>query len=154
MIVLDTNVLGRMTDRADPQFAPARQAVHALLARCDRPIIFPQVLYEFWAVATRRPGRSPTGQNGLGMTPEQAGQWLRFFQRRFTLLPDREELLTRWHDLVTSLGIKGFGSHDARLVAAMQTYGITRILTFNSEDFRPFPITVVDPMQNLLQDAR
>jgi predicted nucleic acid-binding protein len=79
------------------------------------------------------------------MTTEQASQWLRFFQRRFPLLPDREELLTHWHALVRTLGIRGLRSHDARLVAAMQSYGITRLLTFDASDFKGFAITLIDP---------
>ena len=145
MILLDTNLLGRITDAADPQFPPARKAIHSLLAERERLIVAPQNLYEFWAVATRRPGPPPTGQNGLGMVPEQASQWLRFFMRRFTVLPDREDLLARWHDLVKTLGITGLRSHDARLVAVMQSYGITRLLTFNADHFAIFPITVIDP---------
>jgi predicted nucleic acid-binding protein len=146
MILLDTNVLGRMTDSADQQCKTARQAIHLLIARRERIVIVPQNLYEFWAVATRKPGPPPAGQNGLGMSADQASQWLRFFGRRFTLLPDREELFTLWHDLVTGLGIMGIRSHDARLVAAMQSYGITKILTFNVDHFRGFPITLVDPL--------
>ena len=96
-----------MTDSINPQCAAASQAIHALLAKREQLMIVPQNLYEFWAVATRKPGPPSAGQNGLGMTPEQASQWLQFFQRRFTLLPDREELLTLWHDLVKSLGILG-----------------------------------------------
>jgi predicted nucleic acid-binding protein len=145
VILLDTNLLGRLTDSADPLSEAARKAVHALLAKGERLIIVPQNLYESWAVATRRPGRPPAGQNGLGMTPEQASQWLRFFQRRFTLLPDREGLLTHWHALVRTRGIRGFKSHDARLVAAMQSYGITRLLTFDTGDFQGFEITLLDP---------
>jgi predicted nucleic acid-binding protein len=146
MILLDTNLLGRLTDSADPLCGAARKAVHTLLAKGERLIIVPQNLYEFWAVATRKPGARPVGQNGLGMTPEQASQWLRFFQRRFTLLPDREELLTHWHALVRTLGITGLKSHDARLVAAMQSYGITRLLTFDADDFRGFAVTLIDPV--------
>jgi predicted nucleic acid-binding protein len=145
MILLDTNLLARMTDSMHPQCAASRRAVHFLLARRERLIIVPQNLYEFWAVATRKPGPPPTGQNGLGMTCEQASQWLHFFQRRFTVLPDRPELLEGWHALVKALSIKGFKSHDARLVAAMQTYGISRLLTFNASDFKGFSITVIDP---------
>jgi len=145
MILLDTNLLGRMTDSADPACASARRAVHVLLRKGERLIVVPQNLYEFWAVATRRPGPPPAGQNGLGMTPDQASQWLRFFMRRFTLLPDREELLTHWHALVTTLAIKGHKSYDARLVAAMQSYGMTQLLTFNAGDFKAFSIALIDP---------
>lgn len=145
MILLDTNLLARVTNSADPLCSVTRGAIHTLLARRERLIIVPQNLYEFWAVATRKPGAPPAGQNGLGMTPEQASQWLRFFQRRFILLPDREELVAHWHSLVKTFEIKGFRSHDARLVAAMQSYGITRFLTFNADHFHAFPITLVDP---------
>jgi predicted nucleic acid-binding protein len=145
MILLDTNLLARMTNAANPDCAAARRAIHLLSFEGERLIIAPQNLYEFWAVATRKPGPSPAGQNGLGMIPEQASQWLGFFMRRFTVLPDREDLFVRWHDLVRRLGITGLRSYDARLVAAMQSYGITRLLTFNMNHFRIFPITVIDP---------
>jgi predicted nucleic acid-binding protein len=145
MILLDTNLLGRLTDSTDPQCAAARRAIHVLLAGRERLIIVPQNLYEFWAVATRKPGPPPSGQNGLGMTCEQASQWLHFFERRFTLLPDRAELAKTWHALVNTLGIRGLRSYDARLVASMQTYGISRLLTFNANDFKGFSIAVIDP---------
>jgi predicted nucleic acid-binding protein len=79
------------------------------------------------------------------MTPSQAGHWLRFFQRRFSLLPDREELSVLWQALVEAHGVTGFRAHDARLVAAMQSYGITRLLTFNAAHFRALPVTILDP---------
>jgi predicted nucleic acid-binding protein len=145
MILLDTNLLARMTDPANPHCADSRRAVHRLFANRERLIIVPQNLYEFWAVATRKPGSPPAGQNGLGMTCAQASQWLRFFQRRFTLLPDRVDLPAVWHTLVNTLGIKGFKAHDARLVAAMQTYGMSRLLTFNTVDFKSFPVVAIDP---------
>ena len=69
---------------------------------CPHIFAVPQNLYEFWAVATRKRGGPPAGQNGLGMTPKQASQWLQFFQRRFVFLSDREELFTSWHALVRS----------------------------------------------------
>ena len=75
----------------------------------------------------------------------QAGHWLRFFQRRFTLLPDRAELTRLWQALVEACGVTGFRAHDARLVAAMQSYGLTQLLTFNATDFQGLPVTVMDP---------
>jgi predicted nucleic acid-binding protein len=145
MILLDTNLLARMTDSLHPQCGASRRAVHALLAGRERLVIVPQDLYAFWAVATRKPGPPPAGKNGLGMTCDQASQWLHFFQRRFTLLHDRAELLGSWHTLVKTLGVKGLRSYDARLAAAMQSYGISRLLTFNGADFNSFAITVIDP---------
>ena len=60
-------------------------------------------------------------------------------------MPDREELLARGHTLVETHGITGFRSYDARIVAAMQTYGVAKLLTFNAQHFRSFPITILDP---------
>jgi predicted nucleic acid-binding protein len=144
MILLDTNLLARISNSAHPHCKAARLAVTVLHNRREQPVIVPQTLYEFWAVATRRAGAPPGGQNGLGMTPGQASQWIRYFQRRFTLLPDREEIFARWHELVADQGITGLRSYDARLVAAMQI--ITRLLTFNGADFRNLPVTIVDPV--------
>ncbi|MEI7854515.1 MAG: hypothetical protein WCJ06_12455 [Planctomycetota bacterium] len=49
MILLDTNLLTRMTRRQDPQSSLAREAVQKLLKRGEKLIIVPQNLYEFWA---------------------------------------------------------------------------------------------------------
>jgi len=145
MILLDTNVLVRMTDSDDLQCSVVRGTIHLLSARRERIAIVPQNLFEFWAVATRKIGPPPAGQNGLGLTANQASQWLRFFQRRFTLLHDKEDLISLWHDLVRGSGILGNKSHDVRLVAAMQSHGIARLCTFNTDHFRNFPITLLDP---------
>jgi predicted nucleic acid-binding protein len=145
MILLDTNLLTRMTRSSDLQSGVARSAVQTLGRRGEPLIIVPQNLYEFWTVATRSKGPPPAGRNGLGMTPAQAGHWLRFFQRRFTLLPDREELTRLWQALIEAHGITGFRAHDVRLLAAMQSYGISRLLTFNADDFRGFPVTLLHP---------
>ncbi len=145
MILLDTNLLTRMTRSQDPQSAVARAAIQTLVGRGERLIVVPQNLYEFWAVATRPPGSPPAGHNGLGMTTAQAGNWLRFFRRRFTLLPDRDELSELWQELVERYAVTGFRAHDIRLVAAMQSYGITRLLTFNATDFRRLGVVILDP---------
>lgn len=79
------------------------------------------------------------------MSAAQAGHWLRFFRRRFTLLPDRDELSNRWQELVETHVVTGFRAHDVRLVAAMQCYGINRLLTFNAADFRGLGVVILDP---------
>ena len=79
------------------------------------------------------------------MTPTQAAQWVRFFQRRFAFLPDHDQLSKLWLALVETHGVIGFRAHDVRLVAAMQSYAITRLLTFNIAHFRGLPVTILDP---------
>ena len=95
MILLDTNLLTRMTRSRDPQSGVARTAIQTLLGRGERLIVVPQNLYEFWAVATRPPGPPPAGRNGLGMTPAQAAHWLRFFRRRFRQHPGAAAVVCR-----------------------------------------------------------
>jgi predicted nucleic acid-binding protein len=144
MILLDTNILGRITNSADPLCAFSRGALDKLRTKGERLVIVPQNLFEFWAVATRPAGKG-TGNNGLGMTTGQAEAWCRFFTRRFILLADRAELVNVWLQVVADHHISGYLSHDARLVAAMKTYGITRILTFNAADFSGLGMSIVDP---------
>jgi predicted nucleic acid-binding protein len=50
-----------------------------------------------------------------------------------------------WQELVERHGVTGIRAHDARLVAAMQSYGISRLLTFNVSDFRAFAVVILDP---------
>jgi hypothetical protein len=51
-----------------------------------------------------------------------------------------------WERLVTSTPVVGKNGHDARLVAAMMAHGLAHLLTFNAQDFRPYPgITAVTP---------
>jgi predicted nucleic acid-binding protein len=145
VILLDTSLPVRMTRPLDPRCRVGRAAIQTLRARRERLIVVPQNLYEFWAVATRPVGAPPAGGSGLGMNPGQAAQWVRFFQRRFVFLPDRDQLSQLWLALVEAHGVTGFRAHDARLVAAMQSYGIARLLTFNLAHFRDLPVTLLDP---------
>jgi predicted nucleic acid-binding protein len=67
-------------------------------------------------------------------------------ERLFPLLPDQPTLLAEWKSLVVTYQCQGKVSHDARLVAAMRTHGLTDILTFNVGDFQRYPgLTVIDP---------
>ena len=145
MILVDTNILGRITDSADSQCKICRKAINSLRARDEQLIIFPQNLYDFWAIATRPRGAPPVGQNGLGMKIEQARQWEEFFIRRFIVLADRPELAQTWLSLVAAHRVGGYRSHDVRLAAAMQTYGIRTILTLNPRDFESMGVTILDP---------
>ena len=64
----------------------------------------------------------------------------------FGLLPDQINLFTEWETLVVMHQCSGRVSFDARLVAAMRTHGITRLLTYNGGDFARYPhLTVLDP---------
>lgn len=147
MILIDTNILARVADLADPMCSVCRLALRVLAARRETLVIVPQNLYEFWVVATRASGTPPRGRNGLGMTPAQAGRWLDFFHRHFVLLPDREDLLPRWRALVEAAPVVGFRAHDARLAAAMLSYGIDRVLTLDHSGFHGLGVRALDPAE-------
>jgi predicted nucleic acid-binding protein len=140
-ILVDTNILTRIADTNSPHYAAAAQSVRLLLTRGETLIGVPQVLYEFWAVATR-PAGAP---KGLGMTTAQAKAESDLLRKIFTLLPDTPEVFEEWERLVVQYDAKGKSAHDARLVAAMNVHRIPRILTFNGADFTRYPITVLDP---------
>jgi predicted nucleic acid-binding protein len=140
-ILLDTNILTRLAQHTHRLHATARDAVMALQGVGKTLFIVPQNLYEFWVVATR-----PVAANGLGLTAAEADAELTSFETLFPLLADTHALLPEWRRLVRAHGVLGKSGHDARLVAALLTHGLTHILTFNVADFARFPgITVLDP---------
>jgi predicted nucleic acid-binding protein len=113
-------------------------------------VIVPQVLYEFWSVATR-----PIEQNGLGMNSSEAQAELTAIQRLVRLLRDERGIYAIWEQLVSSFGVKGKQAHDARLAAAMQRHAITHIPTFNTADFARYVfVTALTPNDALREEAQ
>lgn len=133
-ILIDTNILLRSLQPHHPHCAIVERAVSALRTRGETLKVTAQNLIEFWAVATR-----PTSENGLGMTVEMAGRELTVLKRLFSLLPEAAPVFEEWERLVITHRVSGKNTHDARVVAAMNMHGITRILTFNVQDFTRYP---------------
>lgn len=141
--LLDSNILLRLSQPAHPMYTTAVDAVDELDRQGDLICLAPQNLYEFWVAATR-----PAAQNGLGLTPAQTHSELVGFKALFILVDDTPAIYPQWEQLVVQHQVSGKNAHDARLVAAMNVHGITRILTFNVNDFQRYPnIIVLDPTQ-------
>ncbi len=139
--LLDSNVLIRQFDVASPQRAQALSSVEDLIKAREDVIIFPQVVIEFWSVATR-----PVNVNGLGWTPAQADAAINNLPSTIRLIPETPTIFEEWRRLVVTLGVLGKNVHDAKLVAAMNVHRISHVLTFNEADFRRYPgIVVVGP---------
>src|SRR5258708_33557997 len=128
--LLDTNVLLRALDRNHPQCRVVRRAIITLRRMESRLCLAPQNLIEFWAVATR-----PVDANGLGMSTGWAAAQVAKMKHFFAILPDTAEILPESERLVIQHQVSGKKTHDARLVAAMNVYGVSHILTFNVADF-------------------
>jgi predicted nucleic acid-binding protein len=141
-VLIDTNVLGRMAEPAHPQHRLAITSTDRLDQQGDQLCIVPQVLYEFWVVATR-----PTADNGLGLSIPETTAELARMKTLFLFLSDSAAIYPEWERLVTGNQVSGKSAHDARLVAAMAVHGLTHLLTFNTGHFaRYHGIMVLDPV--------
>src|SRR5258708_32866112 len=137
-ILLDTNILLRSVEPQHAHHHACVGALDELRRRSHDLVIAPQVLYEFWSVATR-----PVEQNGLGMSPAEAHAELLVIQRLFRLLRDERAGYSIWEQLVLSVGVRGEHAHDARLAAAMQRHSVSHLLTFNAPDFARYAFVAV-----------
>jgi predicted nucleic acid-binding protein len=140
-ILLDTNILLRIIDRASPHHQVVLAATSDPLARGCTLCICTQNLTEFWSVGTR-----PIAIRGLGLAPSVTRTILDSFLHRFATLPEYPTLAARWLDLATRYAVQGKSAHDTRLVAVMLENGVDHLLTFNSADFARYTeITTLDP---------
>lgn len=141
MILVDTNVVLRSAQPSHPQYIAAKEAVKTARMRGYVPSLVPQVVYEYWVVATR-----PAAENGLGMTIAEANIDLAQLIQQFHLFRDERAIFDRWQHLVVQYNVQGKTAHDARLVAAMERHGVEYLLTFSDQDFNRFTdINVVHP---------
>src|SRR5262245_8753989 len=142
-VLLDTNLLLRIANAADPQQPLAVASADKLLLQNAKLCMVPQNLYEFWSVASR-----PKSLNGLGLSLSDVQKVIAGFKRYYTLRDEVSAFCSEWEKLVSQHSIIGKNVHDARLVAAMVVHGITHLLTFNKQDFQRFTnITVFTPAE-------
>lgn len=141
-ILVDTGALLRLTIPTDPAYPAVRRAIGTLLYRKEQLISLNQNAAEFWNVCTR----PATARGGYGLSIQDALRKLRLIERIIDIRPDSQRIFQEWKRLVVSHSVQGVQVHDARLVAAMNIYGIAHILTFNGDDFRRYShITALDP---------
>lgn len=133
-VLLDTNVVLRLLERDDPQHGVVRAAVDRCVASGREPCLVPQVVVEFWVVATR-----PREVNGLGWDPPTARAAVEGIVALFPMLPDAPEAFAEWLRLVTDGLVRGKRAHDVRLATAAHARGVEEILTLNPADFVGIP---------------
>ena len=141
--LVDTNVLLRLFRQDDPQHLLVRAALDELDRRGIEACFSLQNIAEFWNVCTR-----PAERNGYGFSISDTNQCVESIERTMTFLPDNEGVYSIWRQLVIAHQVRGVQVHDARLVAIMQAYGLTQILTLNQADFLRYAnIEAVYPSQ-------
>lgn len=101
-VLLDSNVVLRSVEPNHAQHKTSTEAVDSLRRLGHDLAIVPQVLYEFWSVATR-----PTENNGLGMSTAEAQSELTAMKRLFRLLRDERGVYSEWEQLVSGFRCQG-----------------------------------------------
>ena len=146
MILVDTNILLRLAQPGHSHRQPAMDAISLLTVHGGEPFaIAPQNIYEMYVVCSR-----PAGENGFGMTSQQAHAEITGVRAHFLLLPETAQVYAIWEGLIGQYAIRGKRAHDARLVAMMIEHHVPRLLTFNDDDFRQFAaIRTVNPFDVL-----
>ena len=147
--LVDTNVLLRLRDNADPRYHESVAAVDRLRGRNERLSVCAQILIEFWVVLTR-----PCDVNGCGLAFDDAVTAVGKVRSTFRCLTEPADMADRWQQVVTTNKAMGKPAHDARIAALMLAHGITQILTLNAADFARYDgIAPVTPQEIVHQTA-
>ena len=143
MYLIDTNVLLRIFRKDDPQHQLIGTVLDELDSRGTETCYSLQNIAEFWNVCTR-----PAERNGYGLSVAKTNQCVEYIECTMTFLPDDERVYSIWRQLVLANNVRGVQVHDARLVAIMEAYGVTHILTLNQPDFLRYSnIQAIHPSQ-------
>jgi predicted nucleic acid-binding protein len=140
--LLDTGIILRLLNREAELHTEIRRAIRTLKEQNHECVTTLQNLCEFWNVCTR----PQAARGGLGLTFDEAHRRLRTIERIVSILPDSPDTIRHWKELVVQYQVRGVQVHDTRLVALMDVYGVTHLLTLNPSDFARFGhLTIVTP---------
>ena len=140
--LLDTNIVLRAVNPDNELYPLVSRAVQNLSIQGHELTFVPQVIYEFWSVASR-----PANVNGFGWSLQTIRAVVDDFSEEWTLLDDIPGVFSTWLELVTSHGVAGKQVHDARLAAAALAHNLDFLLTLNGGDFKRFEIKFVHPRE-------
>ena len=139
--LVDTNILLRITRRADPHHKTIDAALSRLAGEGTILCYTHQNIAEFWNTMTR-----PLARNGLGLSVDEAEREVLVLEQGMRLLPDSEAVYREWRRILVERQVSGVQVHDARLAAAMYVHQVHHILTLNVSDFARFErLTALHP---------
>jgi predicted nucleic acid-binding protein len=140
--LIDTNCFLRLAETNAPNRNSVLNALKKLHSSGEVLCYSPQVIAEFWNVATR----PSSARGGLGLAVEGTERKVQLIEKHCRLLPDSLATFIEWRRLVSDLKIAGVQVHDARLVASMIVHRVSHLLSLNDRDFlRYSSIKVVNP---------
>lgn len=113
---INTCVLLRTRDVRSPLHIVAKQALQQLANSNVRSFVAPQILAEYWAVATR-----PADQRGgLGLHPDTVREDIRYFMELYEMAREPHNLFDTWLEILSTYGVSGKAVWDARLAAVLK----------------------------------
>ncbi len=130
MILLDTNVIISSKHSRSPEHLGVVNRLIEMVRNRETLVIAPQIIFEFYAIATRA-----VPNFGLGLSKQEAAQEVNDILRTYFLLPEVPEVITEWRNLIRKMEIYGNATHDSRLIAFMMAHQVKRLYTLNPEDY-------------------
>lgn len=137
-VLVDTNVLVYSTVKSCPKFREARAWLDQMLKRGDSLVLIPQIIREYLVVLTRGKVFTET------FTIDQVLREIEAILKTVAVLDETVQVAEQLRALVRKHNVQGKSVHDANLVAAMLTYGVQRLATYNAY-FRRFTEIAVEP---------
>ncbi len=133
MILLDTNIILRSKQKHSTHFHGVVSRLLELADEEEELVVCPQVIYEFYVVATR-----PPNKNGLGLSTINAKNEIDNILETYYMPPEDNRLFYMWRKIIADYNVSGKNAHDARIVAFMIMHGIKKLYTLNLSDFARF----------------
>ena len=94
--LVDTNIWLRLADPAHEMFPVANSAVRTILGNLDALYLCPQVIGEFWRVAT-----SPVNERGgFGWSPQQTDRQMQALEYIYPILHDGRLVYGEWRQIM------------------------------------------------------
>jgi hypothetical protein len=125
--LLDTNTVVLLLREQAGMEGLVSAAVRRLTEQNHNLWLAPQVLQEFWVVATR-----PESANGLGWDVSRTAAEMGKLLLEYPVLDEYPDLFEHWRKLVVEHGVIGKRAHDYRLFAMADPYDVPRLLTFDA----------------------
>ncbi|HEY0071414.1 MAG TPA: PIN domain-containing protein [Chloroflexia bacterium] len=138
-LFVDTNVLVYASLVNSPLSEQAQNVLRSYKQAGADIWISGQVIREFLATLTR-PQVFAQPASAISLRAE-----VELFTRQYHIAEDNADVTEKLLQIVKSVAVGGKQVHDANIVATMQVYGVTHLLTHNVSDFTRYSkfITVI-----------
>lgn len=131
-VFIDTNILLRANVEEAPSHHECLAAITNLSAKGTKLWISRQILREYLSVPTRP-------QDFMNPRPiSTVVERVSYFQSHFHVADETFAVTRNLLSLVETVPMGGKQVHDANIVATMQAYGVSHLLTLNRGDFIRF----------------